>query len=150
MDERVFNYIREECEILGVDPAVMLSRTVRSNKISVARAASIKRVRKEMEMSIPAIARLFGLATATVWTALRNEPRRLDLRDAQIIELWNTMSIMEVAIAVGLTEKGLREARKRLGLPPYQPPAYDRHNHRAFTPRCAEILRQHGVFLEVV
>lgn len=147
MNPAIWKMISEECEAIGVDPTQMIERTIVSREVSVARMNAIRRVRHELKMSIPKMAKLFNVANVTIWTALRNEPSLKYLRDEKIRQLWNTMSMTELAVAVGMSEKGIRSAAVRLQLPPRVYVAPQGGGHRPFTPRCGEILRKHGVLI---
>lgn len=148
MEPIVWNIIRDECEKHGVDPHEMLKRAFRSHNMSLARVAAMRRVRQETKMSMPKIASLFNVAAVTVWNAMKDVPSKQLMRDEKIIALWNTMSLQDISRQTGLKATTVRAAANRLGLPPltYQIPT-EEGGHRAFTPRCAEILREHGIFL---
>jgi DNA-binding CsgD family transcriptional regulator len=138
--------IAEEAEKAALEPHHLLNAGRKYQHVT-ARDAAIKRIRCETPLSLPAIGRIFGVAHSTVAYALKNTRKAKPIDSDQVItEMWGTHTMQEIAIEIGFAVESVRCAGKRLNLGP--PPQRRRtppdKGHRPFTPRCGEILRQHG------
>lgn len=143
--------IRQTAEQHGLTPEDLL-QTRAKRSVVLARDEAIKRVRAETQLSMPTIAKIFGVTTSSVWDALRSERgkkrEKIDNADEKIVEMWPDHDLHEIAAVVNMSAEGVRSAGKRLGLGrPFRHVTTPHAGHRAFTERCAEILRQHGVLL---
>jgi hypothetical protein len=140
--------IRETAEKYAVTPGELMSAR-RKRSVTFIRDTAIKRIRAETPMSLPDIGKLFGMNVSSVWGALRSEyiERPIDA-EQRIAELWPDHDLYEIAAVIGMSAEGVRAVGKRMGLGrPFRKVKSIYEGHRAFTPRCAEILRQHGVML---
>lgn len=138
--------IRETAEKYDMTPAELIAARGRPT-LTIIRDEAIKRIRAETQLTLPTIGKIFGITASAAWDALRSE-RRKQIPNAykKIAELWPDHDLHEIAAVVGMSAEGVRSAGKRLGLGrPFRHVKVPHGGHRAFTPRCAEILRQHGI-----
>lgn len=140
--------IRETAEKYQMTPADLVAiRGIPS--MTPIRDEAIKRIRNETQLSLPTIAKIFGLNVSSVWDAVHSTPRVKTINaDAKIAELWPDHDLHEIAVLVSMSAEGVRAVGRRLGLGrPFRHVKVPHSGHRAFTPRCAEILREHGIEL---
>lgn len=144
--------IRQTAEKYGLTPEdLVASRRKRSTVII--RDEAIRRIRAETQLSMPTIAKAFGITTSSVWDALQAERslkrgEKLENSDETIAALWATHDLHEIAAVVHMSAEGVRAAGKRLELGrPFRHLQNPYGGHRAFTEKCREILNRHGVML---
>lgn len=146
MSLRAYDIVAEVAKDAGLEPADLL-RSNRNHRRTVARDAALRRIREETKMSLPEMGRMFGLTQSSVWTALRAEHRdKVADPEGAIREMWGKHTIQEIATAIGRTPETVRKKALAMKLGrAFRRVRLVTDGHRAFTPRCGEILRQHGV-----